>query len=242
MVEEIVPDFQCGFSRGRGCIDMISCVTQLVEKSREHNTNSYMLFVDLRKAYDSIPRQALWTSLHKYGVPPVMINPIKSLHDGMKAEVSVDGKSSSDFEVMSGLREGCTIAQTLFKLYFNMVINCWRDRCQPFGVDILYKCGGKLVGEKTWRPSTAIITELLVADDAAAVSNTRQYIERAAAILEEVTSQWGLTISFPKTKLMIVGPQDKADTQPIIINRKAIEVVSEFKYLGAIVESSGDFK
>ena len=136
---------------------------------------------------------------------------------------------------MSGLRQGCTIAPTLF----NMVINYWRDRCQPFGIDILYKCG-KLVGEKTRRPSTANITELLFADDAAAVSNTRQYIKRAAAILEEVTSQWGLTISFPKTKLMIVGPQDEPHTQIIIINGTAIEVVSEFKY--PIVESSGDFK
>ena len=45
VVEEIVPDSQCGFRRGRGCIDMMFCVRQLLEKSRERNTNSYMCVV-----------------------------------------------------------------------------------------------------------------------------------------------------------------------------------------------------
>ena len=50
VMEEVVPDSQCGFRKGRGCTDMIFCVRQLVEKAREHNTKVFMLFVDLRKA------------------------------------------------------------------------------------------------------------------------------------------------------------------------------------------------
>ena len=52
---------------------------ETVEKAREHNTKVYMLFVDLRKAYHSIPRKALWLVLQKYGIPLVMINLIQSL-------------------------------------------------------------------------------------------------------------------------------------------------------------------
>ena len=58
-----------------------------MEKAREHNTKVFMLIVDLRKAYYSIPRQALWLVLQKYDIPAVMINVIRSLHNGMKAEV-----------------------------------------------------------------------------------------------------------------------------------------------------------
>ncbi len=63
---------------------MVYCVRQLVEKAREHNTQVFMLFIDLRKAYDSIPRQALWQVLRKYGVPPTMVSLLRSLHEGMK--------------------------------------------------------------------------------------------------------------------------------------------------------------
>ena len=55
VVEDSLPDSQCGFRSGRGCVDMIFCARQLVEKAREHNTKLFMLFVDLRKAYDFVP-------------------------------------------------------------------------------------------------------------------------------------------------------------------------------------------
>ena len=69
VVENAIIDSQCGFRSGRGCIDMVFCARQLIEKAREHRSDLFMLFVDLRKAYDSIPRQALWLTLHKYGIP-----------------------------------------------------------------------------------------------------------------------------------------------------------------------------
>ena len=97
-----------------------------MEKAREHNTKLLMLFVDLRKAYDSVPHQALWLVLEKYGIPPVLVRLIHSLHDGMKVEVSVDGATTPVIEVNNGLRQGCTIAPPLFNLYFNLVIEEWR--------------------------------------------------------------------------------------------------------------------
>ena len=39
---------------------MIFCTKQIMDKAREHNTKVFMLFVDLRKAYNSMPCQALW--------------------------------------------------------------------------------------------------------------------------------------------------------------------------------------
>ena len=60
---------------------------------------------------------------------------------------------------------------------------------------MLYKCSGKLVGERSKRPSTLTVTELLFADDAVAVRTTRESIERSAHTLDEVVSEWGLTMS-----------------------------------------------
>ena len=45
---------------------MIICVCQLVEKAIEHNAKVLLLFVDQHKAYDSVPRAALWGALWKY--------------------------------------------------------------------------------------------------------------------------------------------------------------------------------
>ena len=61
---------------------------------------------DPRKAYDSVPRQALWLVLEKYGIPPLLVRLIQSLHDGMewKVEVCVDSATTPVIEVNNGLR------------------------------------------------------------------------------------------------------------------------------------------
>ena len=241
VAEEVLPDSQCGFRRDRGCVDMIYSARLLMEKTKEHRSKLFMLFVDLRKAYDFVPQQALWLVLQKYGIPPVLVNLIKSLHEGMTAEVRVDGATSPGIQVTNGLRQGCTIAPTLFNLYFNLVVEEWRRRCQPLGVEVLYKFGGKLVGERTRRPSKVAVTELQFADDVAVLGSTREEIERTVNVLEEVASQWGLTVSLSKTKLLVVnGSADCDDLQPLNIGGAAIEVVPDFWYLGAIMESKGE--
>ena len=53
---------------------MVFVARQMVEKYREHDYALFVLFVDLRKAYDSVPRMAMWA---------VLLSVIRSLHEGM---------------------------------------------------------------------------------------------------------------------------------------------------------------
>jgi len=55
LAEKELPESQCGFRKGRGCTDMIFTVRQLVDKVIEHHTKQFLVFVDLKKAYDSVP-------------------------------------------------------------------------------------------------------------------------------------------------------------------------------------------
>ena len=77
LAEEELPESQCGFRRGRGCSDMIYTVRQLVEKSWEHQSKAFLLFIDLKKAYDSVPHEAMWAALGKLGVPEPVIELIR---------------------------------------------------------------------------------------------------------------------------------------------------------------------
>ena len=62
LTERELPESQCGFRQGHGCTDMIFMVWQLhvSEKAIELQTKQYLVFVDLLKAYDSIPCEAPW--------------------------------------------------------------------------------------------------------------------------------------------------------------------------------------
>jgi len=61
-----------------------------------------------------MPKQALWCALQKYGVPECIVDLVHSFHDGMVATVVVSGEEEPPFEVRNGLRQGCTIATSLY--------------------------------------------------------------------------------------------------------------------------------
>jgi sorting nexin-29 len=66
-MKEIIGDHQCGFRRKRSTTDHTSCICQIPEKKWEHNAAAYQLFIDFKKAYDSV--RVMYNILIEFGVP-----------------------------------------------------------------------------------------------------------------------------------------------------------------------------
>ena len=58
IIDTLDHEAQCGFRRGRGCSDGTFTVKQLINKRREHGLETWVLFLDLVKAFDRVPRCA----------------------------------------------------------------------------------------------------------------------------------------------------------------------------------------
>ena len=244
VAEVELPESQCGFRKGRGCSDMIFTLRQLVEKSVEHRSRQFITFVDLKKAYDSVPRTALWRALEKLGVPDSVVNLVKSFHDGMKAQLSINGELVEEkIDVDNGLRQGCTMAPTLFNLYACLMMERWTARVEDLegaGTCLLYKYDGKLFRRSTRDAHQTRMSDCQFADDTALLATTRYGAEQATLAYVDVAQAFGLTVSLEKTKLMVTGFDiEDADREPITVGESEIGCVDKFPYLGSLVSSSG---
>ena len=56
------------------------------------------------------------------GCPPKLLSIVKSFHDGMRSTVQFDGDFSNDFEVKSGVKQGCVLAPILFGIFFSLLL------------------------------------------------------------------------------------------------------------------------
>ena len=96
---------------------MIFTTRYLTRKSIEHWTKHHLIFVDLKKAYDSVPLLPLLVALRKLGVTEHLIDVIIYLNDNMKAKLEIDGEMLREIEVENYFQQDCTMAHVLFNIY-----------------------------------------------------------------------------------------------------------------------------
>jgi len=86
----------------------------LSELHREFNRSVYVAYVDLKSAFDSVDREALWKAVWGVGVPETIVSLIRDLHSHTHFQVDVANSLSSPFGTHSGVRQECVLAPALF--------------------------------------------------------------------------------------------------------------------------------
>jgi len=116
--EEVIGDHQCGFRRNRSTTDHIFCIRQILEKKWEYNEAVHQLFIDFKKAYDSVRREDLYNILIEFGVPQKLVRLMKMCLAETYSRVRV-GKNLSD---MFSIRNGFKQRDALSSLFFNFAL------------------------------------------------------------------------------------------------------------------------
>lgn len=70
----LLPESQHGFRKGCRTIDTVFLARQLQERCQEQNSNLYMTFIDLTKAFDTVSWESLWKIMAKLGCPEIHCN------------------------------------------------------------------------------------------------------------------------------------------------------------------------
>jgi hypothetical protein len=97
-------------------------VRQVCEKCYEYNIELHNIFVDFSQAFDTVNRDAIYSSLIKYNVPSKLISLTKLTLQQTELEVKVNNSCSEWFETKTGVRQGDPISAVLFSAVLNSVM------------------------------------------------------------------------------------------------------------------------
>ena len=205
---------QFGFMPGRSTMEAIFLVRQLMERYREKKKDLHMVFIDLEKAYDKIPRNVMWWALEKHKVPLKYITLIKDMYDNVVTSVQTSDGDTDDFPIRIGLHQGSALSPYLFDLVMDEVT---RD----------------IQGDIPWC--------MLFADDVVLIDDSRAGVNRKLELWRRTLESKGFRLSRTKTEYMRCSfSTTRHEEEEVRLDGQVVPEKDTFRYLGSMLQKDGD--
>ena len=220
-VESKIGENQLGLRKGRGTVDVLFAIRQIIEKRREFRKDVAFDFVDMKKAFDTVPRELAFAVMRWMEVGKAEVRMVEEMYKETTAVVKIEGEISEQFGVAVGLRQGSALSPLLFIMVMNLISG---KVSEPEELKkILYADDLAVVADNN--------------DDLAVVADKKEDLQEALQEWNNTFSKHGLRMNLEKTKVMWIGEQE-VDLH-VVVDGKTIKQVNSVVYLGGTVCEDG---
>ncbi|KAH9271219.1 hypothetical protein BASA83_006539 [Batrachochytrium salamandrivorans] len=97
---------QAGFRKREECVGQVVSLVDIIQRRQNAGLNTHVLFIDIRKAFDTVPVGALLWKLQNMGFPRRTLAFLKALYTSSSARARAGSLLSDPFPVQRGVRQG----------------------------------------------------------------------------------------------------------------------------------------
>ena len=187
----------------------------------------YACFIDYRKAFDTVCREALLFKLHELGISGRFFDCMEYMYKNSKARIKLINKISDTIDILIGTEQGHPMSPELFKCY---LLELSSDLDSPADLNV-----PEINGKK--------VSHLLWADDLVLLALDVPSLQKLIDIAKDYCARWGLTVNISKTAIMVFNKSGRLlnESNNFKIGNTVIQSVKEYCYLGITFSLSGSF-
>ena len=218
-LNEQVNPMQNGFRPKVGTIESITALKTILANGINSKQDSYICFIDFKKAFDRVEHDILIDILNKKAIPANEIRIIKKIYENQIGFMKDDSEKQYPIDVKRGVRQGCILSPILFNTYAEDTF--------------------KLMDENLGIPLAdgRRICRISYADDTVLLSETEKGINEMLDYIQKEGKKYSIEMNVTKTKRMVVTNKGHKIVDAKI-GQERIGQVRKFQYLGATIDEN----
>lgn len=238
---DILSESQGGGRPGRSTYQLIAALMANISfaraaEARGENHALHVLFLDLQKAYNSVPHWAIKRSLRHLGAPAQFVSSVMNLYQNLSSTIRIGAQRSSPFPEARGVRQGDTLSPLLWILFLNPLLQWWKIENIGHSARIAHAVHGD--------PVEATTTDVSFVDDMAVCISSEAQLSKACQMIDEFADFYGIRMGIKadasKTAIMDISG---APSLPCTIQEQLVPKIApkgSYKYLGVPINAELD--
>jgi len=134
--KEVISNYQHGFTDGRSCLTNLLESLESWTQALDEGFGIDVLYLDYRKAFDSVPHKRLLEKLKLDGINGKLLRWIQSFLGARVMRVRIRGSFSDWIEVLSGVPQGSVQGPLLFLPFVNDLPDWIKNSMRMFADDV----------------------------------------------------------------------------------------------------------